>query len=397
MKKITATTCFLFLMVFLISCEKERNADDYSSDQYALISDALTLPKVVNNYQLQLGEHFLPEGKTYPKVNILSKGAIRENNNRATLGRVLFYDETLSLDRKVSCGTCHNPQQAFTENRRFSQGVGEVITKRNTLALATTLSFKISYNPIDPTLSRAKFSWDDSAASLPEQVKIAFRKENEMNIDEEEIKVRIAESPFYEVLFEKAFGDTEVNSDRIAEAITAFIDAISSVNSKFDEGLEHSLHFSIDNDFYNFTEEENRGKSLYNANCASCHTPKHSFTVKPTANNGLQKSYADKGIGGRIGKSELYGVFKIPFLRNIELTAPYMHDGRFETLEEVVDHYSDGVADHPNLSAELRNEDGTPKRLNLNEYDRNALVAYLKTLTDQSLSSDERFADPFKR
>ena len=397
MKKITASLFILCTVLVFFSCEKERNQDDYSGDEYAIISEDLVLPKVVNNYQVSLGEHFLPEGKTFPKVNTVSLNDIQRNNNQATLGRVLFYDEMLSLDRNVSCASCHNPEKAFSDDVRFSEGVDQAITKRNTLALATTLSFKISYNPIDPSQSRSKFSWDDSAADLPQQVKDAFRKENEMNIEEEEIKLRIEERPAYAILFKKAFGDEEVNSDRIAESITAFVDAISSTHSKFDEGLEHSARFSVDKDFYNFTEEENRGKELYNTNCASCHTDKHNFTVKATANNGLEMYYTDKGIGGRLGKSELYGVFKIPFLRNIELTAPYMHDGRFATLEEVVDHYSDGMVQHQNLSEELKNIDGSPKRLNLNQEDKNALVAYLKTLTDVSIASDDRFADPFKR
>lgn len=397
MKNITASLTILFVILFLASCEKERNIEDYTDDDYALISQDLTLPQVVSNYQLELGEHFLPEGKTYPNININSLGDIIRNNNQATLGRVLFYDETLSIDRNLSCGSCHHPQRAFSDEGRFSQGIGEIITKRNTLALATTLSFKISYNPMDPALSRSKFSWDDSAASLHQQVKDAFRKENQMNIDEEEIKTRIAEQPFYGVLFEKAYGDREVTGDRIAESITAFIDAISSVDSKFDEGLEQAKRFSVDKPFYNFSDAENRGKELYNVHCASCHSDKHNFTVKATANNGLEMNYEDKGIGGRISNEALFGVFKIPFLRNIELTAPYMHDGRFETLEDVVDHYSDGIVAHPNLSEELKNEDGSPRNLNLVQEDKDALVAYLKTLTDNSIAQDERFSDPFKR
>lgn len=397
MKNITASICFLLTIVFLVSCEKERNLDDYSNEEFALISQDLTIPQVVNNYQLELGEHFLPEGETYPKINILSLGEAHANNNKATLGRVLFYDNTLSSDRNVSCGSCHHAERAFSDDGRFSEGVANVITKRNTLALATTLSFKISYSPIDPSLSRSKFSWDDSAADLPQQVKNAFRNENEMNIDEEEIKARIAERQFYSILFEKAYGDVEVTSDRIAESITAFVDAISSVNSKFDEGLESAVQFSAEHDFYNFTEEENRGKQLYNSNCASCHTDKHNFTVKASANNGLDMEYEDKGIGGRLNKSELFGVFKIPFLRNIALTGPYMHDGRFETLEDVVAHYNEGIVNHKNLSDELKQADGTPKRLNLSQEDQSALVAYLKTLTDETIAFDERFSDPFKR
>ncbi|MDF1696118.1 MAG: cytochrome c peroxidase [Saprospiraceae bacterium] len=396
MKNVTAFICLLFCLLVFFSCEKERNLDDYSNEEYALISQELTLPQVVNSYQLELKEHFLPPGKTYPKVNTVSFGDIYSNNNKATLGRVLFYDKTLSLDRNVSCGSCHHPERAFSDDKQFSEGVGEVITKRNTLALATTLSFKISYSPIDPSLSRSKFSWDDSAADLPQQVKNAFLSENEMNIEEEEIKQRISERPFYSILFKKAFGTDEVNSDRIAESISAFVDAISSVNSKFDKGLESAALFSVDKDFYNFTAEENEGKKLYNANCASCHTDKHNFTVKATANNGLEMEYSDNGIGGRLNDPDFYGVFKIPFLRNIELTAPYMHDGRFETLEEVVDHYSEGIVNHSNLSDELKDENGNPLLLNFNQEEKSALVAYLKTLTDKEVTSDEKFLDPFK-
>lgn len=389
---------YLFVITFfVVSCSEERNQDDYDGDEYAVISEELDLPKVVNSYQLTLGEHFLPPGKTYPKLNTNSLLSIRENNNQSTLGRVLFYDTNLSLDRNISCASCHNPERAFSDEVKFSEGVGDVITKRNSLALATTLSFKISYNPIDPTLSGSKFSWDDSASSLEQQVKNAFRNENEMNIDDEEIKNRISEQDFYSILFEKAYGDEEVNSERIAQAITAFVNSISAVNSKFDDGLEASSGFSVENDFYNFTEEENIGKSLYNSNCASCHTNKHSFTIKASANNGLEMNYEDKGIGARLNTQSLYGVFKIPFLRNIGLTGPYMHDGRFETLEEVVDHYSDNIVAHENLSEELKNEDGTPRKLNLSQTEKVALVAYLHTLTDETIAFDNRYTDPFRR
>ena len=381
----------------MISCSKERNQDDYSSEDYELLKADLTLPQVVSDYELQLGEHFLPRGKTYPKVNIVSLAETQANNNRATLGRVLFYDNTLSLDNNVSCGTCHDPSRAFSDDSQFSDGVDDKITTRNSLALATTLSFKISYNPIDPSLSGSKFSWDDSASSLDQQVKNAFRNENEMNISDEEIMKRIENNPFYPILFEKAFGDTDVDTERVAEAISSFVNSISSVHSKFDEGLEHASQFSVEQNFYNFTEEENRGKQLYNTNCASCHTDKHNFTVKTTGNNGLEMNYADNGVGGRLNKQELFGIFKIPFLRNIDITGPYMHDGRFETLEDVVDHYSDGIVAHDNLSEELKNTDGTPRKLNLIQEDKDALVAYLKTLTDETIAFDARFTDPFKR
>jgi len=397
MKKITASLCILLAIVLLVSCEKERNQDDYSSDEYALIKDALTLPRVINNYELQLGEHYLPNGATFPKVNIESLYDERQNNNMATLGRGLFYDKTLSLDENVSCGSCHHPDKAFSDDGRFSEGVGETITKRNSLALGTTLSFKISYNPIDPSLSGSRFSWDDSASSLSQQVKNAFSNENEMNIGEDLIKTRIEKSPYYDVLFNKAFGDGEVTEDRIATSITAFIDAISSTSSKFDEGLEYTFQFNVESNFSNFTDEENLGKKLYNTNCASCHTDKHNFTVKASANNGLDLEYEDNGIGARLNNESYDGVFKVPFLRNIGITGPYMHDGRFETLEDVVDHYSEGVQNHKNLDPLLKESDGSAKQMNFTNEEKSALVAYLHTLTDEKLASDTRFSDPFKK
>ena len=396
MKHLTAIASLFFVAILIISCGKERNQDDYTSEDFAILQEELTLPEVVNNYEFYLGEHFLPEGKTYPQINSIGLNEKYLINNKATLGRVLFYDKTLSKDGNVSCGSCHHSDKAFSDDGRFSEGVESTVTKRNTLALATTLSFKISYNPFDPSLSRSKFSWDDSAANLPQQIAQAFRAENEMNIDEDEIKNRINEAPYYKVLFEKAYGDNMVSGERIEEAITTFIDAISSTNSKFDEGLEAAQGFSVEPNFYNFTEEENRGKAIYNANCASCHTDKHNFTVKATANNGLDMIYEDKGVGGRINNPAKYGVFKVPFLRNVGLTAPYMHDGRFTTLEEVVDHYSDNIVNHENLSEELKDTNGQAKRLNLNDDDKSALVAYLHTLTDNTIASDTRFTNPFK-
>lgn len=387
----------LTMMVILISsCELERNMDDYSSSEFDLIQEELELPKEIADYQLKLGEHFLPRGKTFPELNSNSLADIQRNNNMATLGRVLFYDKNLSIDRNVSCGSCHHADHAFADIGQFSEGVNNNITKRNSLALATTLSFKISYNPLDNAQSRANFSWDDSATDLPQMIKNAFRLENEMNISEDEIVDRIREKPFYNVLFEKAYGNTDVNDDKIVDAITAFIDAISSTNSKFDEGLKRSNQFNHENNFYNFSDEENLGKSIYNSNCASCHSEKHNFTVKPSANNGLDMEYVDKGIGGRLNIEKLNGVFKIPFLRNIAVSGPYMHDGRFDSLEEVVEHYSTGIQNHPNLDPLLQNENGQAIKLNFSDEEKSALVAYLHTLTDDKILEDPKFSDPFK-
>ncbi len=394
-----STVLFFFVLLsftLIVSCEKERNLGDYSDEEFVTITQDLTLPKVVHNYELHLGEHFLPPGKTFPQINTLSLAEIQSNNNKATLGRVIFYDQSLSIDGKVSCASCHKPELAFADDKRKSKGVNDISTKRNALALATTLSFKISYNPFDASQSRSKFSWDDASPTLDVQVRNAFRIENQMGINDEELFNRIKSKPYYDILFTKAFGENEVNGERIGQAVEAFINAISSVNSKFDRGLEGAQAFSEESPFPNFTAEENLGKTIYNKNCAVCHSPKHNFTVKSSANNGLGLVYKDKGIGGRINDPKLFGVFKVPFLRNIGLTGPYMHDGRFETLREVVDHYSDGVQAHPNLSPELKDASGNPKRLHLNDEEKDALVTYLKTLSDFSFQYDDRFTNPFK-
>src|SRR6185503_7035177 len=110
----------------------------------------------------------------------------------------------------------------------------------------------------------------------------------------------------------------------------------------------------------------------------------------------LEFPYVDRGVGGITGRAQDNGLFKVPSLRNVELTAPYMHDGRFATLEEVVEHYSSGVKNHPNLSPQLRLPNGSPRLINLNAQDKAALVAFLKTLTDRSLTTEIRFSDPFK-
>lgn len=391
------TILFLFASsLVLIACESERNTDQYTDEEFELIRAELDLPKEVADYELQLGEYLLEPGTIFPTFQESSLGAKQRNNNKATLGRVLFYDQNLSQDRSVSCGSCHQADHAFSDTQQFSTGVDGVTTRRNSLALATTLSFKISYNPLDASLPTALFSWDHSAKSLDQQVALAFTNENEMNIDDALMMDRLEEKEFYPILFEKAYGDAAMTPIRMQSAIVEFINSISSVTSKFDAGLEKVPYFSADANFGNFTESEQLGKQLYNTNCASCHSKKHNFAVKASANNGLQMVYEDKGIGGRLNRPSDYGVFKVPFLRNVEVTGPYMHDGRFATLEQVVDHYSDGLVSHPNLASELKNEDGSPKRLHLSDSEKEALVNYLKTLTDYKLMRDPRFTDPFE-
>jgi cytochrome c peroxidase len=158
------------------------------------------------------------------------------------------------------------------------------------------------------------------------------------------------------------------------------------------------LHLHLILLFPNFTAEENRGKEIFLSpigGCAPCHGSE-TFTAPQEKNNGLDMVTVDRGFGSVINNTALDATFKVGSLRNIELTAPYMHDGRFTTLEEVVEHYNSGVKNHPNLSQQLRLPNGQVRLLNLNTQDKAALVAFLKTLTDKTVTNDVKYSNPFK-
>ena len=152
--------------------------------------------------------------------------------------------------------------------------------------------------------------------------------------------------------------------------------------------------------FTNFTTQENLGRQIFlgqigNATCSACHGTDNFVPGPALNNNGLEFPYVDTGVGGITGNAGDLGKFKVPSLRNIELTAPYMHDGRFTNLEQVVEFYNSGVVDNPNLPPPLRNPNGTVRRLNLTTDQKAALVAFLKTLTDANLAKNPLYGDPF--
>jgi cytochrome c peroxidase len=218
----------------------------------------------------------------------------------------------------------------------------------------------------------------------------------EMGMTLPALVTRLSAEPFYTNLFALSFGSSDVTTNRISRALAQFVRSIVSTQSKYDAGVGRN--------FTNFTAQENLGRQIFlgqvgNATCAACHgTDAH--TAPTIFNNGLEFPLVDRGVGAITGQPQDEGLFKVPSLRNIELTAPYMHDGRFATLEEVVEFYNSGVVLNPNLPPQLRNPPGPgqppgPRRLNLTTAQKAALVAFLKTLTDTNLTSDVRFSDPF--
>ncbi len=339
----------------------------------------LRLPETPYRYaDIDLPAHFKTAGArrfdNTPRDNPVT-------DNGATLGRVLFYDTRMSANNTMACGSCHLQSRAFSEPKQFSKGHEGKLTDRNAMSLVN-----VRYYP------RGRFFWDERARSLEEQVLMPIQSKTEMGQDLKTVVAILAKDEHYPELFRKAFGDPEITPQRIGRAVAQFLRSMVSYQSRYDEGLAKVR--SSDDNFPNFTSQENRGKTLFRNNCATCHLPGNQeahFIMNRPLNNGLDGTI--KGTDGGVGDINLnstdLGRFKSPSLRNVELTAPYMHDGRLATLEAVIDHYTREVKNHPNL-------DGRARRRNLSANDKAALVAFLKTLTDQKFISDPKFSDPFQ-
>lgn len=304
----------------------------------------------------------------------------------ATLGRVLFYDKRLSTNQTIACASCHQQASGFSDPRPFSPGFNGGLTGRNSMGLSNARWYQ-----------RAKFFWDERAATLEDQVLMPIQNSVEMGMTLQALTNRLAAEPFYTNLFTQTFGTPEVTSERISRALAQFVRSIVSTRSKYDIG--------VTNGFANFTTQENLGRQIFFGQgsfsfvtCSACHNSDNFVPATGIFNNGLENPYVDKGVGALTGQASDEGFFKVPSLRNVELTAPYMHDGRFATLEKVVEFYNSRVTAHPNLSAPLKGTggaSGSPLVLGLTPQQQAALVAFLKTLTDTNLVADPKFSDPF--
>ncbi len=373
------------------SCDDEIKSTyiDYTDEEYEQLTQRLDLPSELYDYSPAFEEDFFN--------NHLEEGNIqsRRSSHKATLGRVLFYDKTLSINNVISCASCHQQSLAFADDVAFSEGFDGEVTTRNSLPLGNTIGFETSYRGGGNSFgNQALFSWDESNTDISSQSKAAITSEIEMGLNMSELVNRLINQEDYKILFEKAYGDQDILEHRVLEAIEEFVNSIVSNHSKFDaESMASDLNIFAD--FVGYTAQENIGKTLYMDNCASCHSFDHQFTEVATANNGLDINYEDKGVGEHSSDPSKIGVFKVPFLRNIELTGPYMHDGRFATLDDVINHYSEGIQNHDNLHNNLRSGD-VAKKMNFTDDDKASLKAYLLTLTDKEVIADVKFSDPFK-
>ncbi len=307
----------------------------------------------------------------------------------ATLGQVLFHDLRLSTNNRASCASCHQQRFGFTDPMRFSNGIS---TAGTTDFHAMRLGNLRHWRP-------GTTFWDRRVANAEAQASHPLHSLVEMGWNGpaggiDALIRKMAATDYYPDLFAWAFGDATITEPRIQQALAQFVRAMVSRDSRWDAGYAQVFSATapkraLDVDLPNFTPEENRGRHLFmagvgegGAGCASCHLPPTFALAADARSNGLDA-----------GETRL---FKAPSLRSVGLTGPYMHDGRFATLAEVIDFYATGVRDGPALDPRLR-QGGAPRRLELGAADRAALVAFLKTLDDPVLTTDPRFGDPFRR
>ncbi|MBI1183346.1 c-type cytochrome [bacterium] len=326
-------------------------------------------------YTLQYGA--LPE-PSIAQDNALTVQGIK-------LGRMLFYETAMSKDGSLSCASCHMQKFAFSDTARLSLGVRGLRGKRQAMAV-----FNMAWHSNE-------FFWDGRAHLLRDQALKPIQDELEMDENLDNVVAKLSEMTSYKEQFSRTFGSDVISAEKISLALEQFMNSIVSVNSKYDKYLAGEAQL---------TESEERGRQLFfaeynkyfpeqsGADCAHCHSG-NNFENDLYMNNGLDADgeYADFGREKVTAQTADKGKFKVPSLRNVELTAPYMHDGRFATLEEVIDHYNTGLQASATLDMAL--EQTRETGLMLSEQDKSDLVAFLKTLTDHTLITNTAYSNPF--
>jgi cytochrome c peroxidase len=334
----------------------------------------------------------LPD-QTYDYSRFMSAGVMSisgVNNDVATLGRVLFYDTRLSINNSVACGSCHKQSIAFSDDVTFSPGFENHPTLRNTPPIQNISNTQMNVFGVTTDLF-----WDGRANFLPAMVLMPIANHVEMGMSDMDAMVeKVKNLNYYDDLFIKAYGSNDVTVVGIADALGAFVSSISSANSRFDLARNNMTQLSA---------LEQQGKNLFfdKYNCNACHKTDQLGGYGTTltdafVNIGLDDQYKDIGRQNVTNDIKDNGKFKIPNLRNVTLTAPYMHDGRFSTLEQVLDHYSFSIKNNPALDSRLKDAQGSPMRMNISSGERAAIIAFLGTLTDYSLITDPKFSNPFK-
>lgn len=322
-----------------------------------------------------------PEPGFFPKMPMAINNPVTVEG--AKLGKYLFYDPILSSDSLMSCASCHKQKSAFSDAPfSLSSGRNGITLKRNTMAL-----FNLAWYPA--------FFWDGRASSIEEQVFHPIREYNEMNLDLNVASKRLEQNKFYKKEFKEIFGSSEIDSVQISKAIAQFLRTLISYQSKYDSVLDGKAFFSKEEfEGFNLVNDQTKG------DCIHCHTTDGDAlgTALIFSNNGLDaisnaNDYTDKGRGSVTGKLSDNGKFIVPSLRNLVFTAPFMHDGRFKTLEEVINFYSEEVKPCANIDSKMEYAHQGGVRLSAEE--KKKIIAFLLTLSDSSFVSNPEFSNPF--
>jgi cytochrome c peroxidase len=298
------------------------------------------------------------------------------------LGRLLFYEPRLSSTGTISCASCHQQSRAFTDGLPRSVGVSGKSTQRNSMSLANLLWVR-------------QLFWDGRSNSLEEQALVPMAHIDEMGMAVDGTARKLQKTAPYPALFKRVFGSDTITDARIGKALAQFERTLISADSPYDRYLAgtYTLTPAEERGLRLFTSAPNPERGIRGGNCAHCHGgPK--LYQELFHNNGLDAQPTDVGRQAITGQLLDQGRFRVPTLRNIALTAPYMHDGRFATLADVLDHYSDHVQTSPNLANEL-----VPARaggLRLTKDEKADLVAFLISLTDSSFVNNPQFANPHR-
>lgn len=351
---------YIFVFILLASCGSDN--EDYIS-----LEDEAAQPEVIENALL---DFTVPSN--FPEATYdISQNPPTEKGFE--LGKKLFFDGQLASDGVVSCGFCHIQSFAFTHHTHItSHGVNGLIGKRNA-------------QPLHNMAFMNEFTWDGAATFLDSQPIIPITAEVEMNETVSNVLSKLQNDPNYPALFAEAYGSEGVTSERLFKSLSQFMVMMVSANSKYDKWERGEA--------ITFSEDEEDGRILFQAKCASCHAGTLQ-TDQSYRNNGLplDPQYNDMGRSEVTGLPQDTRKFKVPSLRNIEITFPYMHDGRLSTLEDVLDFYTDGITQSENLDPLLIKPDGS-LGLEITPEEKAKLISFLQTLTDFDFLNDSRFSE----
>lgn len=349
---------FLILSVF-ISCSSGNNSNN--DDLYQPTPATLAVPQLFEDLLI---------APVIPNNNPLTEEGI-------ALGKKLFFEKRLSGDNTQSCASCHIPSKAFTDETRFSDGIDGNFGTRNSMPL-----FNLAWNFSD------RFFWDGKALSLERQALDPVRNPIEMHADWKNVAEKLQQDSQYPELFFHAFGTRDIDSVLVTKAIAQFERTLISGNSKFDQYLLGNTTLS---------EEELNGFNVFmdetKGDCFHCHGSNNNplWTDNVFHNNGLDATFSDLGLGKVTGDPADNGKFRSPSLRNLAFTAPYMHDGRFATLEEVINHYSEGLKNSATIDPLMKKV--SQGGVQLSTKDKADLKAFLLTLSDNDFISNPNFQE----